>query len=232
MIPKTIHYCWFGRSNKPKLTERCIESWKQYCPDYEIIEWNEDNFDLSANGYLKECYKQGKYAFISDYARLVIVEQFGGLYFDTDVEVIRSFDDLLTNKAFFGFENDYYVASGLGFGAEKNNPVLKEMIKEYEPLLDGKHGTIGCPILNTNALSRCGLVKDGKKQALNEVVIYPWDYFNPMDSATGRIRITENTYSIHRYSMSWMPVRKRLKSRITQFFHRWFGVDCFSWLKR
>ena len=111
MIPKIIHYCWFGRGEKSKLAQKCIDSWKKYCPDYEIIEWNEDNFNIEMNGYTRMCYNQKKYAFLSDYVRLLVVEQYGGIYFDLDVELVKSLDDLLKHEAFFGFETDEYVAS-------------------------------------------------------------------------------------------------------------------------
>lgn len=232
MIPKRIHYCWFGRGEKPKLAQKCIASWKKYMPDYEIIEWNEDNFDVSYNAYTKMCYEQKKYAFLTDYLRLVIVEEQGGIYFDTDVEAVRSFDDLLEHLAFFGFENNQFVNTGEGFGAEAHNPVVQQMLKEYEPLLDGMQGTIGCPLLNTEALKKFGLVLNGEKQELGQIAVYPEDYFNPMDSATGVITRTPNTHSIHRYSMSWLPKRKIIRSKITQRFHRVFGVDCFAFLKK
>ena len=99
MIPRKIHYCWFGRGEKPRLAQKCIASWKKYCPDYEIIEWNEDNFDVNRNAYTQMCYKEKKYAFLTDYLRLLIVEEHGGIYFDTDVEAVRSFDELLDNPA-------------------------------------------------------------------------------------------------------------------------------------
>ena len=118
MIPRKIHYCWFGRGKKPRLAQKCIASWKKYCPDYEIIEWNEDNFDVNRNAYTQMCYKEKKYAFLTDYLRLLIGEEHGGIYFDTDVEAVRSFDELLDNPAFFGFENDRFVNTGEGFGAE------------------------------------------------------------------------------------------------------------------
>lgn len=111
MIPKKIHYCWFGRGEKPKLAKKCIDSWKKYCPDYEIIEWNEDNFDINLNSYTKWCYDNRKYAFLSDYVRLWVVNQNGGIYFDTDVEVIRNIDFLLDDQAFFGFETGEADAS-------------------------------------------------------------------------------------------------------------------------
>lgn len=232
MIPKKIHYCWFGRGEKPALAKKCIASWRKYMPDYEIIEWNEDNFDVNMNAYTRMCYEQKKYAFLTDYLRLVIVEEHGGIYFDTDVEVVRAFDDLLEHRAFVGFENNEHIASGLGFGAEPHNPVIQQMCKEYEPVMDGQHGVIGCPVLNTKALMKFGLTLNGELQDLGEVVAYPAEYFNPMNSATGVITKTKNTYSIHRYSMSWLPKHKRIRSKITQQFHRIFGIDCFRFLKR
>lgn len=231
MIPKKIHYCWFGRGEKPKLAQKCIASWKKYCPDYEIIEWNEDNFDIYMNAYTRMCYDQKKYAFLTDYVRLIVVQKYGGIYFDTDVEVLRSFDGLLDNSAFFGFETNKYVASGLGFGAEEENEIVKQMIREYDKLLDGNNGTVSCPLLNTEALLKFGLIQNGEKQRIDKVVVYPKEYFNPMDSTTGKLTKTENTYSIHWYSMSWLPKNKQIKSKITKPFHRIFGVNCFAWLK-
>lgn len=227
MIPKKIHYCWFGRGEKPKLAEKCIRSWKKYCPDYEIIEWNEDNFAINMNGYTRYCYDNQKWAFLSDYARLAVIYEHGGIYFDTDVEVIRSFDDLLQNKAFAGFENEEFVASGLGFGAEPHNEAMRLMLEEYKPYLDGQHGTAGCPILNTSALEKIGLVRDGNYQELSDITVYPKEYFNPYDDPTGKLNSTRNTYSIHWYAKSWMSKAQILRSIITRPFHRIFGVDVF-----
>ena len=225
MIPKKIHYCWFGRGKKTKLMERCIRSWRKYCPDYEIIEWNEDNFDLDMNGYTRWCYDNKKYAFLSDYARLVIVAEQGGIYFDTDVEVVRPIDPLLGNKAFFGFENDSFVATGLGFGSVAGGEAVKRMLAEYDSLLDGKHGTIGCPVLNTQALESMGLEKNGQYQKLGETVIFPAEYFNPYDDPTGRLNKTDNTYCIHWFAKTWMSSRTRIRSRLTKPIHRVFGTD-------
>ena len=113
MIPKKIHYCWFGRNEFPPKAQKCLASWKKYCPDYEIVEWNEDNFDVNQNAYTKMCYEQKKYAFLTDYIRLVVLEEHGGIYFDTDVEAVRSFDDLLDQPAFFGFEDNDHVNTGV-----------------------------------------------------------------------------------------------------------------------
>lgn len=220
MIPKKIHYCWFGRNEKPKLAKKCIASWRKYCPDYEIIEWNEENFDIDLNPYTRMCYDQKKYAFLTDYVRLLVVAKHGGIYFDTDVEVLKSFDALLDSCAFFGFEDDTHVNTGVGFGAEAGNHVIAQMIAEYDTLLSGNNGTIGCPILNTRALQKFGLELNGKRQMLNGIEIYPSDYFNPYDDPTGLLNKTKNTYSIHWFAKSWMSKGTILRSTLTKPLHR------------
>ncbi len=142
MIPKKIHYCWFGRGEKPKLAEKCIASWKKYCPDYEIIEWNEDNFDISQNGYFQYCLNNKKYAFLSDLARLYVVRDHGGIYFDTDVELLKRPDELLGYEAFYGFEDKSAINTGQGFGAEKDHPTVHAMVDQYETLLSIAGGYI------------------------------------------------------------------------------------------
>lgn len=232
MIPRRIHYCWFGKGEKPKLAKKCIESWKKYCPDYEIIEWNESNFDINLNAYTKMCYEQKKWAFLSDYVRLFVVYQHGGIYFDTDVEVVKNFDDLLGCEAFFGFEDDTHINTGEGFGAKSGNPALFELLKEYDVLLDGKHDVIGCPILNTNALMKFGLKQNGEMQNIGNVIIYPSEYFNPYDDSIGIINKTENTYSIHWYGKSWMGKGTILRSKLLKPIRRIFGKNVFRKLKR
>ena len=222
MIPKKIHYCWFGRGEKPKLAKNCIASWKKYCPDYEIIEWNEDNFDVNMNPYTKMCYEQKKYAFLTDYIRLVVIAEYGGIYLDTDVELVRNIDKLLENRAYFGFETQRYINTGLGFGAEAGNRIVLDMLQEYDELLDGQNGTVGCPILNTKTLLNKGLIQNGKKQDIKSAIIYSCDYFNPYDDPTGILNKTENTYSIHWYGKSWMNKRKIIRSKLLRPVHRIF----------
>ena len=231
MIPKKIHYCWFGGDRKPKLAKKCIASWHTLMPDYEIIEWNEDNFDVNFNAYTRMCYEQRKFAFLSDYVRLLMVEKHGGIYFDTDVEAVRPFDDLLTIPAFFGFENSSYVSTGLGFGGEPHSPVVCQMLEEYVPFLDGQHGVQGCPQLNTQALVKLGLQLNGKKQVLDDGVVFPEDYFNPRNSVTGELKKTKKTYSIHWYMGSCLTRQQILRSKISRPFHRIFGMDCFRKMK-
>lgn len=227
-IPKKIHYCWFGRGEKPKLAQKCIASWKKYCPDFEIIEWNEDNFDVNLNGYTRMCYEQKKYAFLSDYVRLVVVEEYGGIYLDTDVEVVASVDKLLVHNAFYCFENTEYVASGLGFGSVAHGESIQAMLSEYDFLMDGSEGTRGCPILNTQALVKHGLQRNGKLQSVGDALILPSDYMNPFDTATGKLTKTKNTVSIHWYSATWLSPWRRMRTRVMRPLHRVFGVDTFK----
>lgn len=228
MIPKKIHYCWFGRNPKPKLAEKCISSWKKYCPDYEIIEWNEDNFDVNMNGYTKMCYEQKKYAFLSDYVRLLVVCEHGGLYFDTDVEVLRPLDSLLENDAFFGFETRECVNTGHGFGSTAGGKAIRAMVAEYDFLLDGTQGTRVCPALNTAALVKLGLRQDGSRQQVADALVLPSDVMNPFDPATGIMGKTQDTVSIHWYSAAWLNPLRRLRVRIMRPLHRIFGVDAFE----
>ena len=234
MIPKIIHYCWFGGNEKPQLAQKCIESWKVKCPDYQIIEWNEKNFDIDQHPYLRWCHDNKKWAFLSDFARLLIIQQQGGIYFDTDVELLKSPDELLTYEAFYGFENNNNVATGLGFGSEKKHQIINEMVDEYLKLQideEGKYPLIVCPELNTKPLINNGLKLNGQRQNICGAEIFPEDYFNPYDDPTGRLNRTKNTISIHWYSKSWMSKKTILRSKLTKPFHRWFGTDCFRWLK-
>lgn len=227
MIPKKIHYCWFGRGELSTTAKKCIKSWKKYCPDYEIIEWNEDNFDIHQNEYTRKVYAEKKYAFLSDYARLKIVYEQGGIYLDVDVELVKSLDDLLGNDAYFGFETKEFINTGVGFGAKKGNLAIKFLLDEYNQLLDGTKEVIGCPILNTEGLVKLGLVRNGQLQKLAECTVYPAEYFNPYDDPTGRLNKTKNTYSIHWYAKSWLDKKSIIRSKLTQPLHRIFGTDFF-----
>ena len=214
MIKKTIHYCWIGGNPLPKSAKKCIASWKKYCPDYEIIEWNETNYDFTKNQYMREAFEAKKWGFVPDYARLDIIYQHGGIYLDTDVEIIKSFDPILKNKGFAGFETPDYVNFGQGFGAEEGNPVIKKLMDSYDDLRfkkeDGSLNMIASPELNTETLISIGLNRNGKKQTINDsLTIYPMDYFCPKSLNDGIIRKTENTYSIHHFDASWFDNDKQ-----------------------
>ena len=234
MIPKVIHYCWFGRNPLPRLALKCIESWKKYFPGYEIKEWNEDNFDVNAVPYTRDAYAARKYAFVSDYARYWILFRFGGVYFDTDVEVIRPMEDLIEKGPFMGIEvpgkgvKYPQVALGLGLGAEPGMAFYKDMLDYYAGLPfhreDGSMNLVTIVHYNTDVLVKYGMRKTDDIQQAGGIYIYPVEYFNPMDSLTGRLRITENTRSIHRYAASWTGT-SILKKKLSRLSHRVFGLS-------
>ncbi len=235
MIPKIIHYCWFGGKELPPLAQKCIASWKKYCPDYEIIRWDESNFDLDQTPYTRWCYDNGKWAFLSDYVRLAVVAEHGGVYFDTDVELIKNPDQLLQYEAFYGFENHKNVATGLGFGAQAQHPTLEAMKQQYLDLTPDETGAFplqACPALNTAALLPLGLKRNGERQNVLGAEILPVEFLNPYNDNTGLLQKSKNTLSIHWYSKSWLTPAQRLRSILTKPFHRLFGTNCFAWLKR
>ena len=210
MIPKIIHYCWFGEGHKPELFYKCLKSWEKYCTDYKIIEWNESNFDLYQNAYVHEAYEAKKWAFVTDYVRLWVVYHYGGIYLDTDVELIKNLDDLLQDSAFLGFEDGKNINTGLGFGAEKGNLVIECMLKAYNEIhfkkKGGDYDLTTCPIRNTKAIEH--LLP--QNMDVNKVVqidganLYPPEYFCPLDHYGVNLKKTKNTYSIHWFSATWL----------------------------
>jgi mannosyltransferase OCH1-like enzyme len=218
MIPKIIHYCWFGRNPLPESAKECIASWKKFLPDYEIKEWNEDNFDVNITTYTAEAYKAKKYAFVSDYARFWILYNYGGLYFDTDVEILKPIDDIVAKGGFMGMEktegntfdkfdsNTVLIAAGLGLGVEKGHTLYKEVLDIYNK----KHfitwsGNFTGTVVTTTTnliLSKTTIIKD-KINEFQGIYIYPDEYFDPMNFYTGEITITPNTRSIHKYATTW-----------------------------
>lgn len=215
MIPKIIHYCWFGGNPKPQLAEKCFASWKKYCPDYEIKEWNEESYDLSkAPLYVRQAYEAKKWAFVTDYVRLHVVYEHGGIYLDTDVELVQSPNRFLNYPAFFGFEGTYSVATGLGFGAEKKSVILKELMNDYQDIpfiLDsGEMDLTPCPVRNTEVFLTKGLNLDGTRQVLVDgTLILPAEYLCPLDNATRILHKTKNTISIHHFDASWQSQEQK-----------------------
>ncbi len=214
MMPKKIHYCWFGGNPLNEMALKCIESWKKFFPEYEIICWNESNFDVNCCDYTKEAYAAKKWAFVSDYARFAILHEHGGLYFDTDVEIIKPMDDLIAMGAFMGCETSSAdgkvpaVAAGLGLGAEPRHELYKEIIEDYEQSHfakpDGEIDTVNTVVARiTKILSAHGLKATNEIQCVCGIYIYPKDYFSPKDVLTHELNITENTRSIHHYDASW-----------------------------
>jgi len=229
MIPKIIHYCWFGRNPLPSSAKRCINSWKKYLPDYEIKEWNEDNFDVNRIPYTRDAYAAKKYAFVSDYARFWVLYHYGGVYFDTDVEVIRPMDDIIAKGPFMGWEKPgstgaFSIAPGLGLAANKEQPLYQEILHGFEHLNfydeNGERNNYSMIPLVTDLLTQKGLKKDGSMQVIDDVILYPSEYLCPMEYFTGKVTITDNTYAIHWYSMTWLPRTAIWKFKLMHLIRR------------
>ena len=227
-IPKVIYYCWFGRGKMPALAQKCIKSWRKYCPGYKIVCINEENFDISQNKYAKEAYEAGKWAFVSDYARLKVLYDEGGIYFDTDVELIKPIDKLIEKNGYMGFENDRVISTGLGFACEKGNELVGALLKDYDDISfirpDGTYDTTPCPDRNIETIKRLGMDISNKNQLFMGIQMLPEDYLCPMNYYTGKKKITKNTYSIHHFCASWIsPTAKR-----TLFVKRIVGVKLYN----
>lgn len=242
MIPKSIHYCWFGRNPLPPSTQKCIASWHKFFPDHEIKEWNEDNFDVNIIPYTQQAYEAKKYAFVSDYARFWVLYHYGGVYFDTDVEVIKPLDDIIEKGPFMGFEIDgtkkgekMAVAPGLGIAAEKEMPLYKQFLEGYTGVSflqnDGKINPFGMIPMITKLFTEKGLKPNGHIQIVDGITIYPQEYFNPFDDATGKLRITKNTRTIHWYSKTWLPKESQWRTTIKRIIRRHFGKNFLKKLK-
>lgn len=207
VIPKVIHYCWFGHNPIPDKYQKWMESWHKYCPDYEIKEWNEDNYDITKNPYMYEAYQNQKWGFVPDFARLDIIYEHGGIYLDTDVELVQNLDDMLYQKGFAGFERENSVALGLGFGAAKGLPIIGQMRDAYNDIhfvnLDGSINLIASPTYQTQFLLERGLKPNGEYQIVDDLVIYPEKMFSGKCPYTRRVRLTPYTKSIHQYEASW-----------------------------
>ncbi len=231
-MKKTIHYCWFGKGELPNSAIKCIDSWKKFCPDYEIMEWNEENFDINQCEYSKGAYLSKKYAFVSDYARFKILFQYGGIYLDTDVEIIASIDDIVKKGPFMGMENNYAVAPGLGIGAEPQMEIIEEFVKLYENITfenpDTSSNIKTIVDYTTEIFKKYGLKKKEEIQFIKGIYIYPKEFFCPKNVDTGEIAITENTKTIHHYDASWFSDCEKyaqlLKKKIVKILpKKWAG---------
>ena len=213
-IPKKIHYCWFGKKEIPEANRVWMRSWAKYCPGYEIIRWDESNYDISKNRYMYEAYQNKKWGFVSDYARIDVVYHHGGIYLDTDVEMLKSWEELRYQEAFMGMETNFRINLGLGFGSVPNYGLWKELLEMYDELCfvreDGAWNQLPCPQLQNEVYLRKGFINNGRYQRLDSATIYPPAVFSPKDLYTGEISLTEHTYSIHHYDGSWIDdVRKK-----------------------
>lgn len=235
MIPKIIHYCWFGNNPLPELAQKCIQSWKQYCPDYELMLWNEENFDINECAYVKEAYENKKWAFVTDYVRLKVLYEYGGIYMDTDVEVIKPLDSLLNYVAVSGFETEQFVPTGL-IAAEKDSSIICELLNSY----DGDHfvkkdGTLDLTtnvVRITNYFIIRGLVLNNTKQTIDNFTFLPKDFLCPKDFITKELELTQNTLTIHHFDGSWLSDEDRYCANLNRQFINYLPKTCAEYLAR
>ena len=229
-IPKIIHYCWFGGNEPDAKSKRCIESWQKKCPDYQIIRWDESNSPLDSNLYIRQALEQKKWAFVSDYVRIYALMSCGGIYLDTDVEIVRPFDDLLERSGFIGFESPKYLATCV-IGGEKQHPFFCDIDKLYSEL-SFLNEDLSCN-LTTNAqliteyMEAQGLKRNGERQRVMEMDVFPSDWFSPKNYRTGKIRKTHNTHTIHHFRASWLTSAQKRNLMIS----RLLGPELTAWIK-
>ena len=218
---KYIHYCWFGPKPLPRLAKKCIKSWKKHLPDYEIIKWSEDNVNLDECPFIRGAYDNKKWAFVADYVRCKALKEYGGIYFDTDMEVTKDISQLLENETFLGIEDSGYVAVGVWYEKNKNAFLPNEMMKKYQSFKTFNVKEIfnfSIPIVLSEILEPYGLVKGSKEiQTLKDgIVIYPREYFYPYSYSRDNNEFTDNTCMIHYYDASWIPLRDRIETNMVR----------------
>lgn len=235
-IPKVIHYCWFGGREKPDIVRKCIGSWEKILKDYEITEWNENNFDINSNTFVREAYEAGKFAFVSDYVRVYALYNQGGIYLDTDVEVFQPFDKFLHHESFWGFEQENYIATST-IGAKKENKLISQFLDSYRSKgfleEDGSFHELTNVAIVTKILEDTGLKRDGRYQEIESIgVFYPQTYFSPYDYINIRKFITQETVTLHHFYKSWLPPSVRMKSSLKQFAAKCIGGDSIAKIRK
>ncbi|TDL31817.1 glycosyl transferase [Jeotgalibacillus sp. S-D1] len=228
-IPKRIHYCWFGGKEKPEQIKKCMNSWRVHLSEYEIIEWNESNFDMNSNPYIKEAYENSKFAFVSDFVRVHALYTEGGIYLDTDVEVFKPFDDLLHHESFWGFEQEDFIATST-IGAAKGNKLIKVFLDSYQNKNflkeDGSLNEETNVAIVTKIVSNYGVIMNGDFQEVEEIgAFYPQVFFSPYDYINCRNFKTEASYAMHHYYKSWLSPKAKLKSRIKETTAKLIGGE-------
>lgn len=226
MIPKIIHYCWFGNNPKPELALKCIDSWRKYCPDYEFIEWNEESFDINCCEYVRDAYKEKKWAFVTDYVRLFALVTYGGIYMDTDVELLGHVDGFLSCSAFSGFQTEDSIPTGI-MACEKGYSCFKDLLDEYLTRSFYKDTGEINDIPNTTYITEYfmdkGLVLNNQTQTVSGFTLYPVDYFCAKSWMTGIVTKTDNTVAIHHFAGSWLSKDAQKRSKVKHFCYRHFG---------
>lgn len=234
-IPKKIHYCWFGRGEKPDIVKKCISSWERILGEYEIIEWNEDNFNINCNKYVQQAYESKKFAFVSDYVRVYVLYNYGGIYLDTDVEVFKSFNDLLENESIWGFEEKNYIATST-IGAKKGNKIIGEFIELYKCKSfikeDGTFNDLTNVAMVTELMKNKGVNLNGQYQKIDGATLYSREYFSPYDYINCRKFITKDTYCIHHFYKSWLPYSARVKSTVKVILSKVIGGNNIAKIRK
>lgn len=248
MIPKTIHYIWLGGGEKPLLFTKCLKSWQKLCPDYEIKEWNENNFDFSNNKFAMEAYKEKKYGYVADYIRLKVLDTYGGIYLDTDVEILKPFDNLLNNDFLISFENEAYCETAV-LGSIPKHPLLKKLIDFYNTrsfIIKGKPDlTPNTPIITSFLMNYYNLIPKASNQKLLDkqnstfptVSVFNYDYFAPINYTTKKLKKTDNTYTIHYFDASWFTKKLKTREKFLRFIYyiigqKMFGIFTRCYLKK
>lgn len=243
MIPKIIHFVWCGGGKKSELFYRCLESWKKFCPDYKIMEWNEDNFDISASEFAKQAYENKKFGYVADYIRVAVLKKYGGIYLDTDVEIIKPINDLLDNDFILSFENEAYLETAF-LGSIPNHPLLDKLEKYYHFKQFLKHGkpdlTPNTPLITSFLMKYYGLKPKAENQKLYSlenqnlptVTVFNSDYFCPINYTTKELKTTENTYAIHYFDASWFSQNLKTRERFLKGIYKVFGKNIFAFFTR
>lgn len=233
MIPKIIHYCWFGGNDLTDEVKKYIATWRKYCPDYKIIEWNESNFDINENDYVREAYEAKKWAFVTDYVRLKVIYENGGIYMDTDVEVVKSLDDLLIYDAVSGYESKTSIQTGT-MAACRGNSWIKMLLDDYENRhfvkQDGSLDTkTNVQVITKLTVAKYGLELDGMTKTFGEnMILLPFDYLCAKSYKTGEITKTVNTYTVHNFTGSWLSKQEKDLQKVRRKYYNnlIFLPDC------
>jgi len=230
-IPKIIHYCWFGKKPMPSSVDKYIESWKQYLPDYKIICWNEENFDITSSSYVQSAYEAGKYAFVSDYARLYALKMYGGIYLDIDVQVMKNFSELLNCQGIYCFESSEKVMTAF-MAAPKENDLINQFLEYYKDRIFNLDKLEPNTVPLTRLLVERGLVFNDKNQVLNgNICVFSNEYFNAYDFKKAAFKITANTYTVHHCLGSWCSPKDRMVFKLKHMMSHMLGEESYDRIK-
>lgn len=228
-MQKCIHYIWLGGKKKPRVIKKCIKSWKKFFPDWEIKEWNEDNLDIDLCSFTRQAYDNKKYAFAADVFRFEVLYKYGGLYFDTDVKVIKSFDDIIQKcEAFVGYEYRMAAPGLVLYESKPYDPIMKKMLDIYKKESFISDDTLNLKVVGeyfSEVLEEYGFVYENKQQQCGNMTVFPNTFFCPVDGYGNPVNMSNETRSIHLYAASWMPAKERAIIKVKTILYKIFGID-------